>query len=377
MRLLVWILAAAALVAGTLFYLASLSQRRTSGFVDRGYGDWQAGRLREAELAWRSALERDPGNRRAAILLGRMLLQQGRREEARRWFRELLAAASGPARAEVALLYLDALLSVGWFEELAVLCLAEAPHLEPTLGGFWARVAFEALRATAAAPQADEEIFSLWPIGPAAVLEARINQRLGQPAAAIVALARARGHSLAPPLRFAAARLALELGQPDQARFFLNAAAERLSPDQIAFNELWLAAPRDGFSNDLMRRLLAQSLPPGLPSWERLRRLGELLSIEAPGLAGVLDEHFRDDGDRLDRETVLVLWLQWEVSHPEKTPNPWQGRLVGLLGYPVLRLGASSLTPERFTALLNTLPLPRDTVIALLARVRAPVAASS
>lgn len=364
------------LVAGAVLAprgLARFKAWRAERFVNEAYAAWQRGQLREAELSFIAARELAPRHARAARLHGRMLLQVRRRTEGRELYRQLLASQAGSERAETAQFYFDALLGSGWLEELTAFALAELPRLPPSRQAAWGAAAVEAVRLMRA-PDAP-----LTPSFPAdtppavrALLQAQLRCNAGDLAGARAELARLRGADLEGPLATVAARLAVDAGMPDLAWLLLIAPPRNLPGSELAMDELWLLLVRDRVPTRLPTQLVAAAFPADLPPTALYRQLGRLLSAPpsaelAKELAAVLEARTRD----LTVEQLGALWVYWELSVPAALENPWRHSLRDRVHVEFRPLEHGDFTVAHYAGVINTVPLARDSVISLLAQVRA------
>jgi hypothetical protein len=344
---------------------------RANEFTQQGYTAWQAGSIREAELAFISAMEMNPRQLRPRLLQGRMLLQQQRREEGRRLFLSLLEQPEGTDRTAVASLYLDALLATSWYEELARFARAEWARVPRSQQDDWATAALHGVRLGRMQPAPDAA--SAPPAGLAAVdalIGARLYLNAGNREAALRWFGAARGRELAGSLRFAAMSLAVDLGAPASARHLLLSANGPLGPVDLALGELWLGTRQGDLSAGQRGQLLARAFPPGQGQLELLASLACLLDLELPGLPTFLANRFLPEESRLADATVAALWLAAELNSPAGAANAWSSALQRRLGVSPATLAAGDITAGRYSSLINTLPLARNTVIALLGRVR-------
>ncbi len=352
-----------------------LKARRAERFTNEGYQAWQSGRYREAEILFASAAQTDPGARRARLLLGRMLLQTRRLPEARQIFGDLLATEKGEQRLDTASLYFEALLGTAAFEELGRFCLAELPGLPPTLRSQWGAVVVEVARLTRQLPS---PIAAAGP-GPGdasnaldVLLAAQQCLNAGRRELALAWLARLDGHQLEGSLQSSAVRLVRELQGIDRARLLLNTVGRVLDESELAFNELWLAALGGPATGGVINpALVATALPPPLPPRLVLQRLGRLLLCADAELPRLLAARFEPDAAGLTDEQLAALWLMWELDRAGQRDNPWSRRLSERVRFTVLAREPGDFTLRQLIAIVNSLPLSRDTVVGLLTRLPA------
>lgn len=350
--------------------LARFKAWRAERFVNEAYAAWQHGQIREAELSFIAARDLAPRHPRAARLQGRMLLQVRRRAEGRELYRQLLASQSGPERDETAQFYFDALLGSGWLEELVAFAAAEIPRLPPSRQAPWGAAVVEAVRLTRAAV-APGALANL-PPAVRTLLQAQLRCNTGDPAGARTELARLRGAEVHGPLTTVAARLAADVGLPDQAWLLLVAAPTNLAGPELAMDELWLLLVRGHASMRLPVPLVSAAFPANLPPDALYRQLGRLLSAPpsaelAAALAVTLEPRTHD----LTAEQVGALWVYWELSVPTTQQNPWRHALRDRVRAEVRPLEHDTFTLARYAGVINTVPLTRDSVLSLLAQVRA------
>ena len=347
---------------------------RAEQFTRRGYEAWQAGMIREAELALVSAIEMTPHALRPRLLHGRMLLQQKRREEGRRIFLGLLEQSTSADRAAVANVYLDALLATGWYEELARFARAEWENVSISQRPHWAAAALHGVRLGRLSPGPEVALAPPATVGYLdALLIAQLQLNAGRSDAALQWLGAVKGRDLAGPVRYAAMRLALDLGRPGSARSFFLGAALPLSRVELALGEIWLGTQQGELSSRQIERLLPQAFPAGQGQIELLASLACVLELDLPVLPRFLAERFRAEEPQLADATVAALWLVSDLNQRRGAANPWSPALQRRLGLQLISLEPGTLTSGRYTSLINSLPLARDTVIALLSRVDEPI----
>lgn len=382
LRFAAWLLAFVVVLAAVLHFTGwdrrgwhHLKVRRAGRFTDDGYKAWQNGRYREAEILLVSAVQADPGARRARLLLGRMLLQTRRLPEAREIFGGLLAAEKGDQRRDTAALYFETLLGTAAFEELGRFCLSELPGLPPTLRSQWGAVVVEVARLTRQTPTTSAAAGP----GPGdasnaldVLLAAQQCLNAGRRDLALAWLARLDGHQLEGSLQSCALRLVRELQGIDRARLLLNTVGRVLDESELAFNELWLAGLGGKEEGRVISpSLVASAFPPALPPWLVLQRLGRLLLCADPELPRLVSARFAPEATGLTDEQLSLLWLMWELDRAGQRDNPWSRRLSERLRYTVLAREPGAFNVRQFTAIVNSIPLSRDTVVGLLARLPA------
>lgn len=345
---------------------------RSSYFTDKGYAAWQRGSHREAELAFDSAIKLDSQNRRAQLLLARMLLQIGKRSAGKDIFHRVLSGERGSRWLETADLYADTLLGTAWFEELAEFTLTALPRLNYEQRRLWGCYAIEAVRLARLKPKSDPML------GPslqnpadalAALLEAQLRLNAGQKDAARLWLAVARGPEIQGPLQASMLRITRELGAMDQSRTLLNGSDEPLSLDTIAFNELRLQLALPSTDTKEFETLVLQAFPPKLDNNQMLLRLTQLLFTSHPNILPALANRFESNTRNNTADVLSVLWLIWEIDRPSLTENPWLTQLNRQIRTKIYPLGSGEFSAGKFIAVINTLSLPRVTIAHLLTRV--------
>lgn len=334
------------------------------------------GRLGEAYLALTSAQARDPQNYDSALMLAQIAMFQGSYMSADAQFERLLREHSENG-ARTAIAYHDTLLSVDQMARLAEFSLAMAKQ-DAARAPVWVRSALLAVKSLSAADvrALDTKLQPLIaPLPPQAqtLLRAEFAVRAGDGARAVESL-RARMPANTNPfyLRYQAQRLA-ELGAPRDAQVLLDFYGPMLGEfeQQLGQYELARTARDEVGAAVALRRLLRLPL-----NEQRVERLAASL-VTRPDAAS-----YRAFAARVQRDPLLeavsdgaALWAAGIAGGVPAEAAYWQshGRQPPMSGYPAIQrfdfstrdLGRADSIPH----LLNVVTLPREVLVALLARV--------
>ncbi len=351
----------------------ALRERRAVQFTDRGYALWQEGKLREAELAFDSAVELSPGELRPVLLKARMLLATGNGARGHAVFQREIRSLGGNLRSLVAANYHDALLGTAGWPELAALALAELARLHVP-DPVWLTAAVEALRLSAPPPGEWGKLASALPLlhpTARAAVQAQVALNDGRGEAAAAHLHAITG-VLRPQVSLILARLWLRAGRPEEARLVLARVGQTLSPDDTAQAALVLAALEPGLAARAAQQLCAGP-------WTKERELGAILvglslALGAPvnSVALAFSRGLEPVHAKMATETMAALWLYCELAGAEEDAPRWRYRLTQRLGSIQLPRDFRPLNQNRFIVISNSVPLRRDTVYGLLGTL-APV----
>jgi tetratricopeptide (TPR) repeat protein len=347
---------------------------RAETFVDQGYAAWQQGQVDQAELAFASALRLVPDHRRAQHLHGRMLLQQRRLEAGRQIYARLLARQQGLARQQTASLYLDALLGVGWWAEIPFYAATEFPLVPLPERAHWSLLALESTRLARLETAEAGPMLARWQAThppTAHWLEVQLLLNAGQHDQARALLGQRRPPQVTGPLAYAAAALALELGDAGRAWLILQSDELALPPAELALRELWRRVRQGSITPAETRRLLDQALSAQTSPEAWFHVLGRLFTVPGGALPKAIAHQWGADAAQWPTERLAAAWLHWELGHRDLGPhlNPWAPELTLRLHHLPRPLPAGPLTSAQFLTLISHLPLTRETVVALVAAV--------
>jgi hypothetical protein len=361
--------------SGLLVFGATLwehfARGRAESFTTEGFRSWQEGHIREARLAWQSASHLAPDLPRPWQLMARMELQQGNLALAREIFSRLITGSGDEeARSVNARLYVDSLLATGHFAEAAYFAYTEFERSPKSDRKVWSTVAFHGARiagagAILARPSPNPVTApNLAALRHLIAAQARFQEgRLDEVRAELDGV-------MAPQLewatRVAGSRLALALGDRSKARVLIYGGSEPLNPaEQLAARFLLGETPSYGEARQLARQIGGAMLPSRVV----LDAVGALLPAESAELPALLEPTTTSVIAGQTDSVVAGLWLLWEINRPGKRDNPWKALLTERIHFEPLPLASTRLGHEQFAAVINRLPLARDTVVSLLARI--------
>ena len=342
------------------------------------------GRLNEAHLALLSAQQRDPQNYDSALMLAQITMFQGSFLASDQQFDRILR--DHPAQVgRTAIVHHDTLLSLDRMKPLAPFSLAMA-KVDPAHSAVWVRSALLAMRSLGVADAADlreKAAPSIAALAPHAqlLLQAEFAVRGGDAASALRRLrAPFRGPLHPFYARHQVLRLA-QLGDPGTAQVLLDFYGPPSGEfeQQLTQFELSAIAHDADAAEVAYRRLLA------LPLQElRVERIAAAL------IAHPNPERYRQLSARLRRDSSLAavcdgagLWVTGLVCGAPGEAAYWQqhGKQTAMSGYPAIKsidFRSRDLGVENSVIhLINVLSLPREVILALLARVEPPVAVKS
>ncbi|MBX3735787.1 MAG: hypothetical protein KF715_03780 [Candidatus Didemnitutus sp.] len=351
--------------------------------LERASEAFLGGRLSEAHLALLSAQERDPSNYPASLMLAQIAMFQGSFLAADAQFARLLTRF--PANADrTAVVYHDTLLSLYRLAPLVGFSLARA-QADQAHAAVWVRAALLGVRGAEAAelarqkPEWEPRLKLLAPHAQT-LMRAELAVRAGQLAQARALLASPyRGPHNPFYVRFQVLRCA-EIGDAGAAQTLLDFYGPVLGEFEHALTQFELAAT---IGDDVGTAAI----------WQRLLKL-RLDPARAERIAAALIAHpdarrFRDFSNWTRRENALAvavdgpaMWVAGVVCGAPAEAKHWEshGRQPTLAGYPpIQRIDFTSrdiLAETSALHVLNVLPLPREVILALLARVAPPEAAA-
>ncbi|MBI2512891.1 MAG: hypothetical protein HYV96_13005 [Opitutae bacterium] len=350
----------------------------------RAVGAFAHGRLNEAHLALLSAQQRDPRNYDAALMLAQIAMFQGSVLSSDEQFERLLR--EHPAQSgRTAIVYHDTLLSLDRMRRLAQFSLAMA-KADSDRSAVWVRSALLAVRSLSATDavelreKTEPTIASLAPHAQL-LLRAEFDARAGDTPRALKSLRAPFSGPLNPfYARHQVLRLAA-LGDAGAAQVMLDFYGPPFGEfeQQLTQFELSSIARDEATAEAAFRRLLAQPL-------QELR----VERIAAALIAHPNAERYRQFSARVQREGLLEavcdgagLWVTGLVCDAPKDAVYWQthGKQPMFSGYPPIKMidfqSRALATVNSVSHLVNVLSLPREVIVALLARVEPPAPAAS
>ena len=340
----------------------AVAQRMT----DEGYAQWQRGDFRAAEISFQSAAKINPSNLRPQLLLGRMFLSTPQRERGRELFAQLLSDARDPRHTTLAANYHDALVCVGWWDELARLAISElaANHDGNQL---WLDSALAALRLggwdldiAAHAPGWD-----CIDARSSALLRAQIALNRGDVAQARSLLATVRG-PFTPLLSISVARLHLRAGDSTGASLTLAMTATPLREFEVLLGEVLVSR-----HNPEMLRLAVDALladPTALRAAPGTAELliGMLLPVPDRGVAERVSAAFATSPQTCGDALATALFVYCSLSGAEQATAIWSRVIEKRAGASPIHLESGKLDKRTALFLINSFPLTRDLIVAVL-----------
>lgn len=377
-RPVVWVtvvtLALTAVGLGWLWYQtrptrkAEVAQRMT----DEGYAQWQRGDFRMAEISFLSAAKINPADLRPKLLLGRMFLSTPQRERGRDLFAQLLADSRDPRRATLVANYHDALVCVGWWDELARLAIGElaAKREENPL---WLDSALAALRLggwdldTVAYVPGWDRIDAR----SSALLRAQIALNGGEVAQARSLLATVRG-PFTPLLSISVARLHLRAGDSASASLALAMTSTPLSEVEVLLGEVLVSRHNPVGLRVTLDALLADSTAlRAAPSNAELL-IGMLLPVPNRSVAERISADFAKSPQTCSDTLVTALLVYCSLSGAERATAIWARVIEQRAGASPLRIKSGKLDQRTALFLINHFPLTRDLIVAVLDAIDEP-----
>jgi hypothetical protein len=342
--------------------------------------DFRQGRWEAAQLALSTAREIDPANCDAALMLAQIAMFQRSFHFSDDLFARLLQ--DFPAeRDRTAVTYHDTLLSLGRMDRLGAFALEMAGH-DRARAVVWVRSALVAVRQL----PADEVAAFRTRVGPhltvlaphaRLLITAELEQRAGR-AGAAVAILRApfRGPVNSFYLEYQLRRLA-ELGAPAEAQMLLNATGPALPEFERRLTQVRLAM-RAG--DDVLAQAVFASLLDRPLNGIQAERILELL-IAAPnaGWFRLLHARISQDAPFVAVTNGAAFWLVASICGDAEAADFWRTHGTQVLApaaYPSFQRPNFSnwdaVAPDSPLRLINELTLPRDVILALLARMEPP-----
>jgi hypothetical protein len=349
----------------------ALAQQHT----DAGFAAWREGKLREAEIAFASALALDPQESRPALLQARMWLATGRPAEAVVVFHDWLARTQGEPREQIVAIFRDALVCAGRWGELAEFSHAELVRRQSPdprlLGGL-----IEAARLARWGADEFERVSRTGQLEPVArgLLRAQIALNAGDRSAARTELSRIT-QPLAPVVSLIAARLWLRAGDRTAARLVAARVTGELRATEILVANIVLSVGDDGEWNNARRDLqvLADEMQrqPALAATV----LDHVVGFPDAEVAHALSEALRPNLRQLPPEVVSGMWFYCSLSGAETEVPVWREQLGSRFGLWPISLNRQRLDERVFLFVANAVPLSRYMLDSLLASL--PAAAVS
>lgn len=341
---------------------AAIAHRMT----DEGYAEWQRGDFRAAEVHFQSAAKINPSDLRPTLLLGRMFLSTPQRERGRGLFVQMLAHTDGARHATLAANYHDALVCVGWWDELARLAIGE-------LGGkreadpLWLDSALAAVRLgrwdldTAAQARG----WDLVDPRSRALLQAQIALNHRNVAQAQSLLATVRG-PFTPLLSITMARLYLRAGDGRAASVALSMTDTPLREVEVLLGEV-LVSRHDPETlrvslSPLLADLAALHAAPGTA--ELL--IGMLLSVPDRSVAERVSAAFAKSPQTCGNALTTALLVYCSLSGAERGTAIWARVIEQRAGALPIRFAPGKLDQRTALFVINSFPLTRDLIVAVL-----------
>lgn len=353
----------------------AVAQRMT----DEGYAQWQRGDFRAAEVSFQSAAQINPGNLRPNLLLGRMFLSTPQRERGRELFAQLLGDARDSRHTTLAANYHDALVCVGWWDELARLAIGElaAKHdMDP----LWLDSALAALRiggwtldAAAQTPGWDRI-----DAGSSALLRAQIALNRGDIASARALLATVRG-PFSPLLSISMARLHLRAGDCAGARLALAMTATPLNEFEVRLGEVLVSRHNPEMLQEAVTAVLADPTALRAAPGNMELLVGMLLPAPDRGIAEQISAVFAKSPKTCSDALATALFVYCSLSGAERATTIWAQVIQQRAGASPIRLASGKLDQRTALFLINAFPLSRDLIVAVLDAIdeTRPVAAKA
>jgi hypothetical protein len=340
---------------------AAVAQRMT----DEGYAQWNRGDLRAAEISFQSAAQINPKNLRPKLLLGRMFLNTSQRERGRELFSQLLGDARDPLRTTLAANYHDALVCVGWWDELARLAISELATKRDG-NQLWLDSALAALRLggwdldTAAQTPGWDRIDAR----SGALLRAQIALNHGDVAQARAILATVPG-PFTPLLSISVARLHLRAGDSAGASVALAMTATPLTECELLLGEVLVLRHNPEMLRRAVDTLLADPTSLRAPGTAELL-LGMLLLVPDRGIAERVSTTFATSPQTCSDALATALFVYCSLSGAEQATAIWSRVIEKRAGASPLRLPSGKLDKRTALFLINSFPLTRDLIVAVL-----------
>jgi len=292
-----------------------------------------------------------------------MLLSTSERERGRAIFARLLQSAPTEQRDSLAANYHDALVCVGWWEELARFSVGElarlsAPQpvwLDSALSGF--RLGRVDATWAAGLPGWDR----LDPLS-SALLRTQIDLNESRPAAARERLASLRG-AYAPITNLAIARLWLQVGDDVGASLALARVNVPLSDSEILLGELLASRREPQLAGTALGALLAL---PEQGNGVAESAIAILVARPAREIAEQLSAHFALRAAKSTDSLVAALFVYCSLAGADKAATLWGDEVRRRAGTTPLRLAAGRLDQRTALFLINNYPLSRDVIVGLL-----------
>jgi tetratricopeptide (TPR) repeat protein len=362
---------------GQVAWPGAWDQIRTAqsrNFLERAGRLFKAGRANEAMLAISSAIQSDPHNFEARLLLAQIWSLQGNFEFSGRAFDDLEKEFPGQQR-RIALTRHDTLVTLGQGRLLAEYALAKT--------------------------RTDRNQFAFW------VQSLLFGLRLSQQAAAFNAAAQAEIAALPEyARRLVEMEALLQQGRTAEAKAWLerpfdgpwNAVYARQQIEMLmrlgAYREAGILLDRYGvvlgsFQQELLHFVLSKNRGDEITAQADLHGLltkrlepaqveyvcAVLVRFPDRTAMARLQARYGSNAEALPRETATAIWVAATIARDAEVALTWAG-ILRTKGVVVPAGGALDLTatelanPNSVPFLINTLPLPREVVQALALRVQ-------
>lgn len=367
-NIIVVALALAASGLGLFWYLDRPARKATVAqhMTNKGYAEWQRGNFQMAEVSFQSAAQMDPGNLRPTLLLGRMWLSTPDRERGRELFARLLGSTKDPLRTTILANYHDALVCVGWWDELARLAvgeLAAAGDANP----LWLDSALAALRLGRSAQHTAEKLpgWDRLDARSSGLLRTQLAINQGDAPQARALLATVSG-PFTPLLSLSVARLHLRAGNGTGARLALAMTDTPLSQSEILLGEILVSRQSRELLREAVNNLLTDSAAFSASPGNAELMVGILLQTPDRDIAEQVGGVFAKSPQNSSDSLAAALLIYCSLSGADRARATWTRVIEQRAGASTLRIPAGKLDQRTALFLINSFPLTRDMVVAVL-----------
>jgi tetratricopeptide (TPR) repeat protein len=349
-------------------------EAQSRNFLERAARLFKAGRANEAMLAVSSAIQSDPHNFDARLLLAQIWSLQGNFEFAAHAFDELEKEFPAQQR-RIALTRHDTLVTLGQGRLLAEYALAKT-RTERNQFAFWVQSLLFGLRlsqqAAAFSAAAQDEIAALPEYARRLVaMEALLQQ--GKNAEAKAWLERPFDGPWNAVYARQQVEMLLRLGAYREAGTLLDRYAIVLGPFQHELLHFTLSKSR---GDEVTAQADLHGLLAKRPENAQVEYLCAVL-VRFPDRTAVerLQALYGGNAASLPRETATAIWVAATLAQENETARSWAGILrtkgVVVPAEGTIDLASTELaSPHSVPFLVNTLPLPREVVQSLALRVK-------
>ena len=334
--------------------------------TDKGYAQWQRGDFQMAEVSFQSAAQMAPENLRPTLLLGRMWLSTPQRDRGRALFARLLGSTRDPLRTTIASNYHDALVCVGWWDELARLAIGELAAAQD-VNPLWLDSALASLRlggwdleTAAKAPGWDR-----LDARSSALLRTQIALNRGDIAQARTFLATVSG-PFTPLLSMTVARLHLRAGDGTGARLALALTDTPLNESEVLLGEILVSRHNPELLREAVNNLLAASATFSAAPGNAELLVGMLLPTPDRDIAEMVGGAFAKSPQSCSDSLATALLIYCSLSGADRARATWTRVIEQRAGASTLRIPAGKLDQRTALFLINSFPLTRDMVVAVL-----------